>query len=147
MTLYDSFHSLLDHERLPFCYDERRIPAHVCLTNLSLIFHCSLTLWLSSTIGWLLRFHYVPFHKPGADRKRFVCCNLCIRCRGNMFTKPLSSNGLFRDNTGTCLAKDCLEDGHIPAFRRHITVYYDEKNEGIWTFTEWHLKCKIRILI
>jgi hypothetical protein len=28
LTLYDLLHFLLDHERLPFYYDERRIPAH-----------------------------------------------------------------------------------------------------------------------
>jgi hypothetical protein len=28
MTVYDSLHSLLDHERLPFRHDERRISAH-----------------------------------------------------------------------------------------------------------------------
>jgi hypothetical protein len=28
LTVYYLLYSLLDHERLPFCYEERRIPAH-----------------------------------------------------------------------------------------------------------------------
>jgi hypothetical protein len=39
MTVYDSLHFLLDHELLPFYYDERRIPVYgtdlndVCLSK------------------------------------------------------------------------------------------------------------------
>jgi hypothetical protein len=40
-----------------------------------------------------------------------------------VFTKPLSSNGLFRVAKGMYLTKRCLADGHIPAFRRHVTIY------------------------
>jgi hypothetical protein len=40
-----------------------------------------------------------------------------------VFTKPLSSNCLFRVATGICLAKRCLADGHIPDFRRHVTIF------------------------
>jgi hypothetical protein len=35
LTVYDALHSFLDHERHPFYYDERRIPAHTCYTCLN----------------------------------------------------------------------------------------------------------------
>jgi hypothetical protein len=42
LTGYNSFHSLLDYECLPFYYDERRIPAHClerCLSIESTLIH------------------------------------------------------------------------------------------------------------
>jgi hypothetical protein len=39
-----------------------------------------------------------------------------------MFSKVLSSNGLFRIATGMCPAKRRPSDYHIPAFRRHVTI-------------------------
>jgi hypothetical protein len=37
--------------------------------------------------------------------------------------KPLSSNNLFRVARGMCPAKRRPADGHIAAFRRHVTVF------------------------
>jgi hypothetical protein len=38
--------------------------------------------------------------------------------------KPLSSNDLFRVARGMCSVKRRPSDGHIAAFRRHVTFFY-----------------------
>jgi hypothetical protein len=60
---------------------------------------------------------------PGSDSFVDISCNLLIRCHGNgVFTKLLPSNGLFRVATGMCLARRCLADGLIQAFRRNVAL-------------------------
>jgi hypothetical protein len=54
----------------------------------------------------------------------FVCCYLRVRCYDN----ALSGNGLFRVATGTCSAKPRPADGHVAAFRRHVTIHI----EALW---------------
>jgi hypothetical protein len=62
----------------------------------------------------------MSFLGSGADSRQntlqqFVCCNLHIRCHGN----ALSSVA-----TGTYSPKPRPADGHIAAFRRHVTILY-----------------------
>jgi hypothetical protein len=59
--------------------------------------------------------------------RSFLCVVTCVSvATGCVFTKPLCTNGIFRVATGTYLAKHCLADVHIPAFRRHVKILLSE---------------------
>jgi hypothetical protein len=66
---------------------------------------------------------------PGADRRQNTHFNvssvvICVSVATIMrvHQKSLSSNGLFRVARGMCSAKRRPSDGHIPAFRRYVTI-------------------------
>jgi hypothetical protein len=94
------------------------------VTNLSLYFlwfsdwflvFCY-SVWLTASQLWLLRINYVSFYDPVRTADRTQCLRVSL-----IFCLPLPSNGLFRVATGTCSVKLCPADGHIVAFRRHVT--------------------------
>jgi hypothetical protein len=76
--------------------------------GLATIFHC-------------LRFEtclLVAFLLPGSELFVAICCNLRTRYHGNACLPTRYTT------TGMCLTKRCLADGHIPTFRRHVTILW-----------------------
>jgi hypothetical protein len=68
----------------------------------------------------VILFRPLPRKHVPVSGQRFDSCSH-IRCRRNVFTKPLPSNGLLRSTMGMCSAMRRLADDHIPAFGRHVT--------------------------
>jgi hypothetical protein len=81
------------------------------------------SVWLSESRTEL------TYSSPCLTVPLLFCFSVFIRCHGNVLTKSLSSNSLFRDALGMWLAKRCLADGHIPVFRRHVTMYFTLNSE------------------
>jgi hypothetical protein len=69
---------------------------------------------------------------PGADRRQNTHLNnsfvvICLSVATGMhFSKPFSSNGLFRVARGKCSAKCRPAGGQITAFRRHVTICFKD---------------------
>jgi hypothetical protein len=113
VTLYESLHSLLNHERFLFHCDEWRKKNFCSLIT----FYCSTTDWLLQSRSLLpaTSQHGHSWHRAPLG--------------------PMPSNGLFRFATGMCLAKYCLADGHIPAVRRHVTIlsFISQSPDRLWS--------------
>jgi hypothetical protein len=67
--------------------------------------------------------------RPDADHRQntHLNCSFVVICVSvalvmHVHQKPLSSNNLFHVARGICSVKRHPADGHIPAFRRHVTI-------------------------
>jgi hypothetical protein len=116
MTLYDSLHSLLNYECLPFHCDEWRTK------NLS---------GMNSRIHCLLYMLGGPHRKHHVEQLTVICCP--VGCPGNpVFSNLLPGNDSFaaiRCNgnviSGTLFSKRTSASGStIPAFSRHVTIFW-----------------------
>jgi hypothetical protein len=113
MTLYDSHHSLLDHERLLFHCDEWRTTNHCS--------HIEFSYESRLSDESLLRINYDSFitsRRPDEKTllRRFGC--YCVCCHRNLFSNLLPSNDLFVAIccSGTCFPSRCsamnIRSGH-----------------------------------
>jgi hypothetical protein len=100
----------------------------VWISDRSLVFYYSARLTLCEWITYPFMARCVPHrgHTHLNGSSLVICISVAtVMC----LPKPLSSNGVFRDATGMCLAKHRQADGHIAAFRRHTTI-------SLWS-TDW----------
>jgi hypothetical protein len=100
------------------------------LTVYLLILGLVSSLWSSITkYDSFLRINYLSFHDPVRTAFRTTCLTVpllfCVSVAMVMHVhqNPMPSNSLFRVATGTLSGKPSPADGHIAAFRRHVTIY------------------------
>jgi hypothetical protein len=119
MTVKDSLHSLLDHERLLFQCDEwRRIPAHI-LNSLMNESMTALNSWINSLL-WLREGRIVA-----TTSNSYLSFCLLSRERAYRTVAYQWTRSLLFDGAGTwlqnrCSAMDVRSGSTIPAVRRSL---------------------------
>jgi hypothetical protein len=72
--------------------------------------------------------------------ERFICCYLLIRWHGNACSpEAVVQQNLFRVARGMCSAKRHPADGHILAFRRHVTIFRVKLPISVIFLIRWYI--------